>query len=241
MQIKPWVDGPIELLKHGFEHLQKDTDFDYRISMISIDNSVELMLKTYLGLPKRITNINGISRQKYNEISNSFPALLDALEQYAPEKIVGFELGDIEWFHRLRNQLYHDGNGITVERQKVEIYAEIADMLCTNLFEIDMDEFFNGLPHTKAGEFFNIWSEFVRRVQRLYELHTSNEANKPTSILMGRLYKENIVCDEMLEDFRGLLKLRNSIAHGGDVKFTEVQKAIDNLRSLINKLDNHFI
>jgi hypothetical protein len=34
-----------KLLIHGLEHLSLDTDFDYRMSMILIDNSVELMIK----------------------------------------------------------------------------------------------------------------------------------------------------------------------------------------------------
>ncbi|MFT9486641.1 MAG: HEPN domain-containing protein [Tepidibacillus sp.] len=46
--------------------------------------------------------------------------------------------------------------------------------------------------------------------------------------------------DEKLDDFRTLLNIRNSIAHGGDVKFSEVQNAIDKLKVLKNELDNHF-
>lgn len=238
MEFKPWVDGPLELLQHGFEHMKKDSDFDYRISMISIDNSIELMLKTYLELPKRITNINGISRQKRNEISNSFPALLDALEQYAPKKIIGFELGDIEWFHRIRNQLYHDGNGITVERKKVEIYYEIAAILCSNLFEVDLDYFFDELPESKTREFFIVWSNLISIIKDLYSLHISKEVNKPISILIGKLYMGGIVPSDIYEDFKIMLRSRNSIAHGEEVKYSEIHKYIDKLKGLITKLNN---
>lgn len=54
---------------------------------------------------------------------------MDGLEEFASDKLTGIELGDIEWFHRLRNQLYHDGNGITVEKEKVETYAAISKIL----------------------------------------------------------------------------------------------------------------
>jgi hypothetical protein len=64
----------------------------------------------------------------------NFPMLLDALEKYAASKLDGIDLGEIEWYHRLRNQLYHQGNGLTVERDKVEVYAELANVLFTNLF-----------------------------------------------------------------------------------------------------------
>lgn len=74
--------------------------------MISIDNAVELMVKTYLGLPKRVTGLL-ISRREFQEIQEAFPSLLDALEKYAADKLTGIDLGEIEWYHRLRNQLYH--------------------------------------------------------------------------------------------------------------------------------------
>ena len=102
--------------------------------MISIDNAVELMIKTYLGLPKRVTGLS-ITRREYQEISENFPGLLDALEKHASTKIEGVDLGAIEWYHRLRNELYHQGNGLTVERDKVEVYAELANLLFKNLLD----------------------------------------------------------------------------------------------------------
>jgi hypothetical protein len=51
----PWASGPGEILRHGLELLSKDSDTNRRLAMISIDNSVELMIKTYLGLPNRVT------------------------------------------------------------------------------------------------------------------------------------------------------------------------------------------
>ena len=45
MTVKPWIEGPLELIKHALEHLKLETGFDNRIAMISIDNAVELMIK----------------------------------------------------------------------------------------------------------------------------------------------------------------------------------------------------
>jgi hypothetical protein len=128
----PWTSGPGEILQHGLTLLRTDSDVNRRLAMIAIDNAVELTIKTYLGLPKRITKLQ-IPRKDFNEIAGSFPALLDALERYASDKIRGIDLGEIEWYHRLRNELYHQGNGLTVERQKVEVYAELASVLFKNL------------------------------------------------------------------------------------------------------------
>lgn len=164
---KPWIDGPSELLQHGLEHLYEGSEFDLRIAMISIDNSVELMLKTYLGLPKRFTGITGLSRREFEEASNSFPALLDLIEKYAPNKITDLDLSDIEWFHRLRNQLYHSGNGITVEKSKVETYSLLAQSLFKNLFGTSVVVNNTKLNYNLKGEFlnlFNIISQLFRDV-----------------------------------------------------------------------------
>lgn len=91
----PWATGPGEILRHGLDLLKKDSDTNRRLAMISIDNAVELMVKTFLGLPKRVTGI-AIARREYQEFSESFPRLLDALEQYAPDKLDGIDLGIIE-------------------------------------------------------------------------------------------------------------------------------------------------
>src|SRR5438105_1341412 len=137
---KPWINGPRELLVHGLEHLKTNTDFDFRMALICIDNSIELAIKTYLGLPKRINNIDNLSRNKLDELSKSFPSLIDGLEEFAEDKLLGLDLGDIEWYHRVRNELYHKGNGITVEKSLVIAYSEIAKILLKNLFNIDTEQ-----------------------------------------------------------------------------------------------------
>ena len=114
----PWASGPKEILKHGLILLREDTDTNRRLAMLSIDNAVELIAKTFLSLPRRVTGFR-IGRDKRSEITESFPGPLDALERYAPERMQDVNLAWIEWFHGMRNDLYHYGNGLTVEREKV--------------------------------------------------------------------------------------------------------------------------
>jgi hypothetical protein len=106
--------------------------------MLSIDNAVELMIKTYLGLPQRVNGL-ALSRREYDEISESFPRLLDALHKYARDRLEGIDLGQLEWYHRLRNQLYHEGNGLTVEKDKVVVYARLAKVLFATLFGYELE------------------------------------------------------------------------------------------------------
>jgi hypothetical protein len=159
MAVKPWAEGPLELLKHAAQHLSLGSEFDNRIAMISIDNSVELMIRTYLNLPSRITRIKGPSRKELSEVSQSFPLLLDAIERFAPDKIVGIELGDIEYYHRIRNQLYHDGNGVTVSKERVQAYSEIGKGLFLGLFGTEIEDSLEEEPIEMLGSFIRLWTE----------------------------------------------------------------------------------
>lgn len=50
------------------------------------------------------------------------------------------DISEIEWYYRLRNELYHEGNGLTVAEEKVVAYAEIARELFSRLFERDLPD-----------------------------------------------------------------------------------------------------
>jgi len=136
---KPWVSGPAEVLEHGMQHLEADTDLDRRLALIAVDNAVELAIKTYLTLPRRVVGSPGLSRKEQVQLEDGFPTMLDALEQHAGALLVGVPLDEIEFYHRLRNQLYHGGTGLTVEREKVAMYADLARVLFRNLLGYEVD------------------------------------------------------------------------------------------------------
>lgn len=160
----------MEVLTHALGLMEVDNDRNRRISLILIDNSVELTIKTYLGLPKRITGLN-ISRKSFDDFERNFPSLLDALEENAPQKVKGIDLGEIEYYHRLRNSLYHEGNGITVERKKVEKYAEIAKNLLKNLFE---ETILEAVDDIKLSEFMALWDDLEKTIHQVYKLNVSH-------------------------------------------------------------------
>ena len=133
MSDKIWTKSLMELLNHGIEHLDRGNNFDLRIAMISIDNAVELAMKTYFAKNKRVLSI---ARKDFKTTGMvPFPKLLDTFTNFAPDKISKEELDAIEYLHSYRNNLYHEGNGFTVEVQMVEEYAKIAGNLISALFE----------------------------------------------------------------------------------------------------------
>lgn len=237
----PWASGPGEILRHGLELLKKDSDRNRRLCMISVDNAVELMMKTYLGLPKRITGL-AITRKEYEECSESFPRLLDAMEKYGSDRLVGIDLGNIEWYHRLRNELYHQGNGLTVERAKVEVYASLAQVLFKNLFGVDPPE----LPESQSTDskrlfqFLSAWSRLERTLAA--KAATLSESIPPsTAQLLNWTHwlskTGDLNADEAnrLEIYR---RLKNSVVRGDLSNLKDVPT--DELNALIRDLWNRW-
>ena len=229
---KPWIAGPKELLLHVIHHLDLNTGFDNRIAIISIDNSVELMIKTYLGLPKRISKIEGLTRKILEDTNATFPNLLDGLEKFANNKLDGIDLGDIEWFHRLRNQLYHDGNGITVEKEKVETYAELAKILFSNLFEIEIEDTVNEvLHHSLVGEFIKLWADLERK-----EIQKDGR-KRPLFSMLNDMLSDGRLSSKQAEIFKSVRVFRNELVHGmSSPTEKELKLNLNNLKNIIDML-----
>jgi hypothetical protein len=239
MGTQPWAAGPKEILEHGISLLRADSDKNRRLALLSVDNAVELTIKTYLGLPKRINDIN-IPRKDYVEFSESFPKLLDALEKYAATKITGIDLGEIEWFHRLRNQLYHQGNGLTVDRDKVDIYSELAKLLFESLFDTTLS-FEPEDQHQLLGEFLASWVEFERIISLLSKVHIDKISSlrgkpRPPLMAMNELLQVGIFDSSEAKEIDILRRLRNDVVHGVvDYKTAINKKDIRKLQQITEK------
>lgn len=111
-----WASGAIELLRHADSHIHLETAFDRRIAFISIDNAVETCVRTFLSLPKSKSGTS-VPRKDLDDVENSFPGLLALLWKHAGVRLTGIDEADIEHYHRIRNKLYHDGTGLSVDGQ----------------------------------------------------------------------------------------------------------------------------
>jgi hypothetical protein len=226
----PWSEGPRELLQHSADHLRLGGDFDRRIAMISIDNAVELAVKTYLGLPERARGTKGPGRKELEAASESFPALLDLLGQYATDKLTGVDLSDVEWYHRLRNQLYHSGNGITVERSRVEAYFQIGSVLFENLFGFALQIDDSNTVHTKTGEFLALWTLFDHGLRK----------RLPPKDGFAYYWKRDFIegiSKEAAGQWESLSQFRNGLVHSLETPSpTVLDTRILNLRALMTTL-----
>jgi hypothetical protein len=147
------------------------------------------------------------------------------LERFASEKITDVDLTDIEWYHRLRNQLYHSANGITVETAKVEAYFQIAIHLFQTLFNTALEIDDTSALHTKSGEFLSLWNTFERKYRGLLPPRESGEL----AYFWHKNFFENN-SKEAVELWSQLSEFRNNLVHA---KQTPTPEEITyNIRSL---------
>jgi len=229
---QPWVSGSLEVLQHGFDLLSADTSSSRRLALIAVDNAVELAIRTFLELPRRVTGLH-VPRKRLAENEGSFPALLDLLEEFAADRIAGLDLGSIEWYHRLRNQLYHQGHGLSVEREKVEVYAQIANLLFENLFGAEPIG-----PRSPAadllGEFIALWPRLEAALTYVAGDHTLLGDRMPLTRALQFLRQADVIPVHEFREIERLRRLRNELVHGvSDFRQTLLAGDVEQLRSLV--------
>jgi hypothetical protein len=240
MTTKPWVSGPRELLNHAKEHINTGKPIDYRLAMISIDNSVELSIRTFLGLPKRIRGSEGPLRKEL-ESAFGFPELLDLIEKYDEEHLSGIELGDIEWYHRLRNQLYHDGNGITVDPEIVDAYHQIAILLFQNLFETISETTTETSAATLLGNFVIKWASLEMRLRKLAEIYLPKHDRGYRTVIsyFDGLIAKGVIPPTYRSQVDQLFHMRSSMIHSTQPpKSEEIKQYNELLDTILSELPN---
>jgi len=240
MEEKPWSQGPKELLNHARDHLKKGDGFDIRIAMVSIDNAVELMIKTYLGLPKRVTGLS-LSKKEIEESFESFPKLLQALERYVPtHRLIAEDFNEIEYFHKVRNNLYHNEVCLTIEKDKAEAYFAIAELLYNKLFcpgEITKEMLVQF--KTTIGQFIFNWNRIESLILKFIDMELGIKT--PDIIHINLLVEKKIFGKDFVEEFNMLRQYRNKIIHSlTEINTEELEENVGLVDSLLSKIEGYY-
>lgn len=137
----PWQSGPAELIAHAIEHHHKGTESDNRIAFLLFDVGVETLFKTYLTLPDGVVQSQIKRSERLQAAEGNFHELLRAVQNSAPKKASEFNFDHLEYFHELRNTLYHHGNRVTtVPTNHLEEYAGVAVKLLKEYLDIEVND-----------------------------------------------------------------------------------------------------
>lgn len=135
--LHPWQTGPSELLQYALNGLEELTDCQRRISFLLIDCSVETLLKTYLLLPDGVVKQATSFYDRRKAAQSNFHELIEGIKKAAPIGLISYNLSHVEFYHDIRNHLYHQGNGITVADRDLLGYAKLAATIMKELIGID--------------------------------------------------------------------------------------------------------
>ena len=224
---KTWASGALELLKHAHSHIEGDSAFDKRMAFISIDNCVEVSIRSFLALPNSKSGI-AVSRSELKAINGSFPKLLELLVTRAPNRLSGLDTADIEHYHRIRNTLYHEGTGLSVDEQYLLAYRGIAEILMQNLFDVTMKP---PAPQPSLETLIYSWN----RIEHLVKTALDN-AGFTSTFNWEEAFAAGLLSPADVANLTELRMARNRLVHSDTVDAEEIsfwaRKSADVLKKL---------
>jgi hypothetical protein len=218
---------PLELLRHADEHLSVGGDTDRRIALIGFDQTIETSIEVYVRLHPRLRGGKEIAREEVNQALRSFHSKLEFLEKHLEKdrRTLGVSIEAIVWFHSLRNELYHSGNGMVPElhvlqgarEAAVRVFATVFGDDCAAEFVSDSTEqppdpdAAVGSNGDSAMLFLSRYIEFEKLLRARVR---GSDQREPVIALWAKLSQANPDLQRSGDELRFVLNMRNAIVHG---------------------------
>lgn len=119
--IPKWAHGPFELIESGCENQRRGTDPGRRHALTYFDQSIEVAIRTFGDLHPTIRGVE-LPRERSDQARGHFPDKVHFLRWFSESsgRPLAVPPEEILWFHTLRNNIYHAGNGFTPEATHVD-------------------------------------------------------------------------------------------------------------------------
>ena len=229
---KTWASGAIELLRHADSHIDLDSAFDMRIAFISIDNSVESSVRTFLSLPEGKAGVK-IPRSETDAAGNSFPKLVALLFKHAGSRLSGIDPDDIEHYHRIRNQLYHEGTGFSVDDQYLVAYRSIAMLLLQNLFDVTYSKVDN-LPPRLDSLILN-WNRIDQTIKARFR---DADIDEHFTYKWEEAVQKKVLTTDQIDELTELRMARNRLAHSSSIDANDVAHWVRKSNRFLDALES---
>lgn len=193
-----WHDTAIKLIRYAKKHNSTSNEFERQVGYLLLDVGVETLFRSYLTMPDTKSKLSFTKREEaakgtidkkdimgekftfasFDELS--FHKLVEAVGKVAEPSIDESILKEVEYYHNIRNKIYHLGEGIVPAKEKFEGYLQLADKLLILLVDRktqeekaashdDLDEALRTLDH--------IWNlSFLRKDFQEFKLVISAAA-----------------------------------------------------------------
>jgi hypothetical protein len=183
--LEAWQKAPVKIVSEAVHHASKKSEEDNLIAFLLLDVGAEMLLKTYLGLPKKITGSTTSEDERYSIIRKGFHDVVEGVKN-SRQGISLKDLARVEFFHGIRNKLYHQGNGITVQRVHLEEYISVIKVLFKQLLKVDLDEQLSNTSLTK---------EQAERISQIKE-----DVNNSLSLTKTKGKELELTCELIVEE-----------------------------------------
>lgn len=136
--LKPWAQGPFELIVHAETHLREGEDFDRRMALISFDNSIEVSITTYLTLNPIQRNGAQYRREDIDRWLKNYHTKIDFFVDELRRRSIPEDISksNIIWYHDHRNEQYHGGSRGVPEIRVLDEVRKISLWVFSVLFSV---------------------------------------------------------------------------------------------------------
>ncbi len=228
---KTWASGAVVLLRHADSHTDMVSAFDKRIAFVSIDNAVEVSTRAFLSMPETKSGVK-VSRADIEAAGNSFPKLVALLFDRVGSRLAGIDAADIEHYHRIRNQLYHEGTGLSVDDQYLRAYRSIAGLLLMKLFGISDVKPVE--PKFGLDTLILDWNRIEENVKKRFQ---AAGVDSQQSYKWDRAMAARILDKDTIADVIEVKAARNRLAHSRELDQREVASWAEKAAHLVKKLE----
>ncbi len=126
--LKPWQVMPANIFKLALEHSKKGNDFDDQVAFLLLDVGVETTFKTFLSLHGKL--------EENKEIG--FRDLINSVRNELRDSDHEIDFNEVDYFHKIRNKLYHRGDGTKPTTENLRKYSDLAPDLLKILLDVDV-------------------------------------------------------------------------------------------------------
>jgi hypothetical protein len=232
-EMVPWARGPFELIKHADGHLKDAGDTDRRIALIGFDNAVEVCIDVYIKLHPRLRGGVELRNDDIEKATRNYHTKIEWLDKHVEERKleIDFSIEEVVWYHSLRNELYHSGNGMVPELHVLEGARLAALSVFRTLFgtdpapllghemrspEASVERVVLPSQNDDTMELLRLFIEFERALEAAFKTLTPHSAARPRSARqMWEEYKSLTKTPPSWDQIvQKVIPIRNYIAHG---------------------------
>lgn len=136
--LKPWAEGPFELIAHAEMHRLAGDDFDRRIALIGYDNAIEVAITTYLSLSPLQRQSRSYKKEDVDAWLLNYHTKIDFFLSEIARRSGNeeYDKATVAWYHDLRNDQYHGGRTAVPQAKELEGIRQVALWVFGTLFDV---------------------------------------------------------------------------------------------------------